>query len=117
MANARTRRLLLAIAQTDATFERLEWRGRSVWQGKCIHCDRKHQLAADGTPLSRATVEHIVPQHRGGTDDLHNLAIACARCNHLKGARQDRRRADDPSYVAMVERLQVRRRGRWREPE
>lgn len=32
-----------------------------------------------------ATVEHIVPVSRGGTSDLHNLAISCSRCNTERG--------------------------------
>jgi 5-methylcytosine-specific restriction endonuclease McrA len=32
-----------------------------------------------------ATVEHIKPLSRGGTDDWHNLAMACLRCNGMRG--------------------------------
>lgn len=30
-------------------------------------------------------IEHIVSKQHGGTDDLDNLALACSRCNLLKG--------------------------------
>lgn len=33
------------------------------------------------------TLDHIVPQSRGGTDDLPNLVCACRSCNARKGAR------------------------------
>lgn len=29
-------------------------------------------------------VEHIIPQARGGSDDLDNLALACPACNMFK---------------------------------
>jgi|SRR6185437_480199 len=34
----------------------------------------------------KPTLEHILPVVCGGTDDPSNLAIACARCNVLRGA-------------------------------
>lgn len=112
----RTSRTLLALVATDRTFERALQRGREVWSGKCIHCNRRLAIGLDGTPISRATIEHIVPRNHGGTDDLQNLAIACAGCNHEKGRRHDVQHRDDPALQAVIERLQHRRRKRWREP-
>ena len=37
-------------------------------------------------PLS-ATVDHIIPCNRGGSDDLDNLQLAHRRCNRLKSDR------------------------------
>lgn len=34
-----------------------------------------------------ATVDHIVPKAKGGTNAFDNLALACRRCNHAKGDR------------------------------
>lgn len=112
----RTERTLLAILATDRTFERMLVRGREVWSGKCIHCNTRLNIALDGTPISRATIEHIVPRNHGGTDALENLAIACARCNHEKGRRHDVRGSADPRLQMLIERLQQRRLKRWREP-
>lgn len=109
-------RNILAIIATDRTFERVAYRGREVWSGKCIHCNTRLQVSLAGEPISRATVEHILPRHHGGTNDLENLALACARCNHGKGARHDRKPLTDPKLAAMIERLQERRRKRWRAP-
>ena len=33
------------------------------------------------------TIDHVVPQSRGGTDHLENLQLLCAACNSLKGDR------------------------------
>lgn len=34
-----------------------------------------------------ATVDHVIPRSKGGTDGLENLVIACPHCNRKKGAR------------------------------
>lgn len=111
-----TRRRLLWIAATDRTFARAQAADGPVLAGKCLHCGRKLLLRSDGEPVSRATIEHIVPKSHGGTDALDNLGIACARCNHGKGMRLDVRRPDDPTLRRVIETLQERRRARWREP-
>lgn len=111
-----TRRRLLWCAATDRTFDRVEAQGGMVLAGKCLHCGRKLLLRTDGEPVSRATIEHIVPRSHGGSDALDNLGIACARCNHGKGMRLDVRSRNDPTLRRVIETLQERRRARWREP-
>lgn len=115
MASSNHRRIL-AIVETDRTFERHEVRGRQVWLGKCLHCNSHLAVSLEGEPISRATVEHILPRTAGGDDALENLGLACARCNAQKGVRIDRLPTSHPKFVAMVERLRERRRKRWREP-
>jgi len=111
----RSKHTLLAIIATDRTFEKVSYRGRTVWSGKCIHCNTRLQLELDGRPISRATVEHIEPRTHGGTNELENLAIACARCNGGKGRKLDVRKRSDPKLTEVIERLQERRRKRWRD--
>jgi 5-methylcytosine-specific restriction endonuclease McrA len=111
-----TRRRLLWCAATDRTFERIELADGPALAGKCLCCGRKLVLRANGEPVSRATIEHIVPRSHGGDDDLRNLGITCARCNHGKGARLDVRRSDDPTLQRVIETVRERRRERWREP-
>ncbi|MXY70837.1 MAG: site-specific DNA-methyltransferase [Acidobacteriia bacterium] len=36
-------------------------------------------------PFRNLTVDHIVPQSRGGTDHLENLQLLCGACNSMKG--------------------------------
>ena len=38
-------------------------------------------------PFRNMTIDHIIPQSRGGTDHLENLQMLCAACNSLKGDR------------------------------
>lgn len=35
--------------------------------------------------LSCASLEHIVPTSRGGTDEMSNLSISHMKCNHARG--------------------------------
>lgn len=105
---------MLAIVATDATFARATVRGAECWVGKCIHCNARITVALSGETLG--TIEHIAPRTHGGTDDVENLALACARCNAEKGVRHDPRRRDDPRRLELVEALRARRRARWREP-
>ena len=38
-------------------------------------------------PFRNFTVDHMVPQSRGGTDHLDNLQLLCGACNSVKGDR------------------------------
>jgi 5-methylcytosine-specific restriction endonuclease McrA len=106
--------LLLAAAVTDATFERQTLDGRRAWVGKCIHCSSKLVVADDGRSLGEATLEHVWPEAQGGTNDVMNLAVACARCNREKGTRHDHRGGQRLDQVVAL--LQARRLERWRDP-
>jgi 5-methylcytosine-specific restriction endonuclease McrA len=106
--------LLLAAAATDSTFERHTLDGRRVWVGKCIHCSSKLVVADDGRSLGEATLEHVWPEAQGGTNDVMNLAVACARCNREKGTRHDHHGGQRLEQVVAV--LQARRLERWRDP-
>ena len=102
---------LARVAETDATFTRTG----ATWVGKCLLCNGP--LAFDARTGEGATLEHIRARSRGGTEDLDNLALVHARCNHEKGRRWDpKRRRGVPEYDAFIARLLERRRGRWRDP-
>ncbi|HSO38264.1 MAG TPA: HNH endonuclease [Labilithrix sp.] len=109
-------RTLLAIIATDATFDRAMAGDREVWSGKCLHCNARLMIGLDGEPISRATIEHILPKNHGGTDDLANLGIACARCNSEKGVRHDHKKKTDPRVQEVVAKLAEKRLARWRDP-
>ncbi|MEO0326256.1 MAG: HNH endonuclease [Myxococcota bacterium] len=107
----RAQRLLLWAAATDAAFALED----EALAGPCIHCRRKLAVPLRNPAAATATVEHIVPRHHGGTDDLQNLAVACARCNAGKGVRLDHRRRNDPTLERVIRALQEKREARYRE--
>lgn len=36
--------------------------------------------------LSKATIDHLVPQSRGGVSEPYNMVWCCKRCNNEKGS-------------------------------
>ena len=71
---------------------RQEARLRAEWD---LPASRSHacQLAFD---YRMATIEHVRPRSKGGTDDASNLAMACAYCNSTR-----HERAPDAHALAM----------------
>jgi hypothetical protein len=49
------------------------------WNWHCAYCDK--QLSERD-----ATIDHIVPKHKGGHSTRNNLACACTNCNRAKGS-------------------------------
>lgn len=45
----------------------------------CEYCHSPEWSSAD-----LFTLEHILPQSKGGSDELENLALACRRCNERR---------------------------------
>ncbi|GGW87748.1 HNH endonuclease [Alteromonas halophila] len=46
----------------------------------CLYCGQQFRP-------SLLTRDHIIPRSRGGKDNWTNVATACSRCNHAKGAK------------------------------
>jgi len=70
----------------------------------CCYCGRI-TVEKDRDDDDRATIEHVLPQSRGGTDALDNLRIACRRCNWLRG--NGEAAAPDPAWAVPCPRCCV----------
>jgi len=50
-----------------------------AWEWKCAYCEKQ---LCDRT----ATIDHIIPKHKGGHNVRNNLACACNSCNRSKAS-------------------------------
>lgn len=103
--------LILGTVKTDNTFKT----NGDGWTGKCLHCKAKLYVSSAGKLIGKATIEHIIPQCHGGTNDLDNLALACKSCNNKKGIDVDPLNPQDSKYKRVTTFLIERRRERWRD--
>lgn len=53
-------------------------------KGLCRYCNEQMTLGGEDQPL-KASIDHVVPQSRGGTWSPLNLVAVCQRCNGTKG--------------------------------
>ena len=53
-------------------------------------------------PFRNMTVDHIVPQSKGGTDHRDNLQLLCNACNSMKGARTQE------AFIATLKEIGIR---------
>lgn len=77
---------------------RAQLAARDGWA--CCYCGRP-TVERRGEDDDRATIEHVIPQSRGGTDSLDNLRIACRRCNWARG---DKELRVDPALAVLCPR-------------
>ena len=59
-------------------------------QSKHVLFGQQEELCAgckEMFPFRNFTIDHMVPQSRGGTDHVGNLQLLCGACNSLKGDR------------------------------
>lgn len=50
----------------------------------CHYCGVQLENSIAGYNPRGASLDHVVPQDKGGSDDLSNLKLACRQCNVLK---------------------------------
>lgn len=50
-----------------------------AWEWKCAYCEKQ---LCDRT----ATIDHIIPKHKGGHNTRNNLACCCNSCNKSKAS-------------------------------
>jgi hypothetical protein len=79
-------------------------RVRAQAGNRCGYCQSSQRYV-----LGLLEIDHIIPTARGGTDEEHNLWLACRMCNSFKGTQISGR---DPLHGRRV-RLFNPRRQRW----
>lgn len=75
-------------------------------QGQCEYCQCPQAYCPDSF-----TVDHIIPRHRGGTDDMENLAWACLGCN---GRKHTKTHGIDPQTQTLIPLFNPRQQ-KWSE--
>ena len=50
-----------------------------AWEWKCAYCDKQLN---EGT----ATIDHILPKHKGGQNIKNNMLCSCGNCNKSKSS-------------------------------
>lgn len=61
----------------------------------------KHSCKKCGK-LAMLTIDHIIPQLHGGTDDIENLQVLCQSCNQAKGSTPEYTLWEKIKYLFMV---------------
>lgn len=75
----RVLRLVRYVAMRWRHGRRPGWSKRGVYlrdRGLCGYCGKRGN-----------TIDHVVPQSRGGADSWDNTVLACGKCNNRKGSR------------------------------
>jgi len=68
----------------------------------CVYCNKRMELKYEDTELA-FTIDHILAQVHGGSDNINNLTFACQSCNSMKGDK------DVDWFVRNVKRLKLRK--------
>lgn len=68
---------LFHLQTTSSSEARRLWRQsiKEKWDYKCAYCGSEENL----------TLDHVIPQSKGGVDTLENVVCCCHSCNHSKG--------------------------------
>lgn len=70
---------LYSLKTTSSSEAKRMWRDkiREEWDNKCAYCESENNL----------TIDHIIPQSKGGMDVTENVVCCCYSCNQSKGHR------------------------------
>lgn len=74
---ASPRQYLYNLQTTSSSEAKRMWR-RSIkekWNHQCAYCGSSENL----------TLDHVIPQSKGGPDETKNVVCCCQTCNHDKG--------------------------------
>lgn len=66
-----------------------------AWGWKCAYCDKQ---LTEGT----ATIDHILPKHKGGQNIRQNMACCCRECNMQKNTQNWQTWFRNQSYYCVL---------------
>lgn len=56
---------------------------------RCFYCERvtikRRRTSGGKLPSDTATLDHVIPESEGGSNDSENLVLACVDCNRRRG--------------------------------
>ena len=73
-----SKELLYNLEATTSSEAKRKWRQsiKEKWKHKCAYCGEKSE---------ELSIDHIVPQTKGGNDHITNVCCSCVKCNRSKG--------------------------------
>lgn len=96
----------------------LPYRGVALTRNNIFKRD-KHECQYCGT-YKDLTIDHVVPQSKGGKASWNNLVAACKKCNALKGDKSPeevgmflRSRPQKPSYTLFLKEFSESKYREW----
>lgn len=70
-----------------ARLKRVRERLFAAQEGRCFYCKRPCILDGPNNWRVTATLDHVVPKSRGGTNEQSNFVMACRGCNYRKASK------------------------------
>lgn len=74
------------MSKRHARLKRLRERLFVAQGGRCFYCERRCVLGGPNKWRATATLDHIIPKSKGGTNEQSNFVVACRACNYCKAA-------------------------------
>lgn len=74
----------------------------------CHWCGR-HVEEEPASDYEKATLDHVIPLHRGGSNGPDNTVLACGPCNERRANKMPE--IDDPAFQEYCDRTRQRREG------
>ncbi len=65
----------------------------------CVYCGTESDEATEASRKSRLSIDHIIPETRGGSASVANLACCCRKCNNEKNDRTPEEWGLEPTFL------------------
>lgn len=65
----------------------------------CVYCGTESDEATENSRKARLSIDHIIPETRGGSASVANLACCCRKCNNEKNDRTPEEWGLEPAFL------------------